>query len=377
MTGRFRESLNLAGLSALMFLACRALDLLTVAIVAGLKGSSIWKLMTGWDSGWLLSAAVHGWPHFIPTSASGMSQQSTLPWPVLVPSIGRFFGHVGGSGWIEPSLVVSNLIGGAVAAAVLTVTLGPFLGATSSLTVSALWSALPATPVLLMGYSEGVFTALAFCCLWAATRSRFVLSGIFVVLAGLAKVSVVPFAVMLVIVVLVSVARPSPARTPRWRAAVAIGLSAIGVVIWPLAIALRVHQWNGFVVSQSAWNRASAPLVDAGRWFVSAFASPTLNTWIGLVVMTAYIAAAVIVWRDRQYPLAFRVLSLIAPFFLLAVGPQLSTARELVPDPGLSAALQRSLPGKWLLVSTFAVLVVLRGCWIYVFMAAGAGSSAP
>ena len=93
--------------------------------------------------------------------------------------------------------------------------------------------------------------------------------------------------------------------------------------------------------------------------------------------MTAYIAAAVIVWRDRQYPLAFRVLSLIAPFFLLAVGPQLSTARELVPDPGLSAALQRSLPGKWLLVSTFAVLVVLRGCWIYVFMAAGAGSPAP
>jgi len=142
-------------------------------------------------------------------------------------------------------------------------------------------------------------------------------------------------------------------------------------------VALRIHQWNAYFIAQSAWDRSSAPLGDATRWLVSGFQSPTMNTWIGFIMMAAYLIAAVSVWRTRSYPLAFRVLSLSSPLFLLAVGPQVSTARELVPDPGLAAALQRWLPRTWLLGLGFLLLILLRAWWMYAFVAASAGSPPP
>lgn len=363
--------------AAVAYFALRAIDLLAFWLVARQRGQSLREMLLGWDAGWLVDTALNGWPDEIPLGAAGDPVKSTLPWPPVVPLIGRVAATVAGESAAGPALVAANVVGGACAAVLLCLLLLPFVGEGRALGTSIAWSALPATPVLLMGYSEGVFTAFAFAGLWAMTRDRYVLAGLLLLPAGLTKVTVLPFAVTLVLAAIVHRRRSGPAAMPWWRVLSAIALAGVAAVAWPAVVAVRVGAWDAFSASQSAWDRSSIPLHDAAHWLASVVRDPPLNTWIGITVMVAYLAAAVSVARDRTYPVAFRILAVASPVFLLVAGPNLATARQLLPDPALAAALRSWVRGTWTFAVVVGGLVMLGIGWILVFAAAGEGSPPP
>ncbi len=365
--------------SVLAFILLRGLDIVVFWLVARRRGISLRDQLLGWDAGWLMNAALHGWPHQLPRDAAGIVEQSTLPWPPMVPLLGRSVAPLlgDGDGGIGKALVAWNLIGGACAAALLCLALLPFLGAGRALGTSILWSALPATPVLAMGYSEGVFTAFAFASLWAMTRHRYLLAGMLLVPAGLTKVTALPFAVTLVIAVIIYRRQEGSVRMTWWRLVAAIGLAGLAVVAWPAILAVRVGSWNALTQSHTAWGRSPVPFKDVIEWVPATVRETVPNTAIGILVMTAYVVAAVVVARDRRYPMPFRVLAVASPAFLLMVGPVLSTTREMLPNPALAAAIRGWIRSRWMLATVVAGLAVLGVGWIILFAAAGPGSPPP
>ena len=359
------------------FLALRVFDLIVFAAVARHRGMTLRDQLLSWDSGWLLNAALNGWPHELPRDANGAVEQSTLPWPPLVPLAVRAASSILGDRGADAALVGMNLIGGLCSAVLLCLILMPYLGRVRAVGASILWSALPATPVLVMGYSEGVFTAFAFGALWAMTRDRYVLAGLLLVPAGLTKVTVVPFAVTLAVAVVVYRRRQDSAHMPWWRLLTVLALAGVSTVAWPAILAVRVGAWDAISQSHSAWGRDATPFGDVDDWLVSAVTDPSVNAWIGIAVMAAYLVAAVVVARDRRYPTAFRVLAVASPVFLLWAGPFISTARGVLPDPALSAAIQSWIRRGWVFGVVVAGLALLGVGWILVFAAAGPGQPPP
>lgn len=363
---------------ATTYVVLRLADLVIFGVVARSHGVSIRRLLMSWDAGWYLRSALEGYPKRVPTDAAGHALQSTMNWPPVLPSLGRLGALLlpaHPSGAASAALLAASIAGGLAAAVLLCATLLPAFGASRAIGSAVLWSALPATPVLVMGYAEGLFCALAFASLLAATRHRYVLAGALLVPAGLTRVTVLPFAVALVVAMYVDHRRSGAVSTGlMWLVG---GLAAMGSVAWPALVAWHDGSLNAFAFSQSAWARSSVPFAETAQWVWDAWQEPTPNTFIALTVLVAYGVAAFVVARDRHAPVAIRVLAAVAPAFVLASGAVSSTARYFVPDPALAIAIRRGVRRFWAVVLTVALLLGMHVAWILVFVAAPPGSPPP
>src|SRR5207342_3010746 len=116
--------------------------------------------------------------------------------------------------------------------------------------------------------------ALTFGSLWALTRRRYLLAGALLVPAGLTKATVAPFAVTLLITIVIEMVRGGRAVVSWWRAGGAIALAFVGVAIWPAWTAYRLGYWDAYAVAHSAWGRSSIPLHDTLQWLGKAIHSP-------------------------------------------------------------------------------------------------------
>jgi hypothetical protein len=358
------------------------MDLIGFWLLAVHQSRTLRDVLLSWDGAWIIATATRGWPHEIVTDASGVVQQTTWAWPPLVPLAARWAGELPGVHLIfseptGPIVIGMNLIGGLLAAVLLFSMLRASVGVSAARSTAVLWAALPATPIFLMGYADGVLVAFVFASLLLMIRHRYVLAALVLLPAGLTKASVVPFAVTLIIVVVVRRRTCGPAALSTLRALAAVGIAVLASIAWPGYVALRLGSWNAYWHAQSAWSRSGWPFQTSATWLQSAFTQPGLAIGFSVFVLAIAIVAATVVARDGRYPLAFRVSSVMVPGFLLVVGTNIGVARMTLPEPAIPAWLRRRFSRPASVIVLGVVLLLLRLAWIALFVSGSPGDPPP
>jgi len=356
-----------------VFLVLRLGDLGMMEIVARRRQVSVGGMMRSWDSWWYVQAALHGWPSHMQRYSHGGMLQSTWAWGPMFPGLIRALATPFGLHSAPVVAVGINLVCGAAAAVVLTAALRPSLSTRGAAAVAMLWASMPASPVFLLGYAEGLFMLLCFGAMWAVLRHRYLLAGVLVVLGGLTKSSVLPFAVTVAICALFAARRDASPQLSRARAAATLALSALAVIVWPAITAISLGSLRATLDVQAAWGRRGFIGLDTWYWLYHfGQTSVHLGDGLALAVFIAMFVAGILLWRDRRFPLFVRVLGLITPVFnTLAVGG-VSTIRLTLGDlamPGLTWRITKGWRGVLL---TSGVLLMLRYGWVATYVAFGA-----
>jgi len=349
----------------------RLFNLVVFALIARNQSTSVSDLLFRWDSVWLVRAAKEGWP--IPDGGlSEVSQlQTTWAWPPLAPLTGRWLSNLTGVD-VQWALAFVNVSLGAVAAVILWRVACEAFGPRVGIRAAVLWSAMPASPVLLMAYAEGLFVALAFASLLLMQRSRFVLAGLVLIPAGLTKVQVVPFAATLVVVLLYQRWQRGPGVVGSGALVFTPLLAVVSVAAWPLYVAFRFGSLNAYAQVQAAWNIWEAwPLVGTLKWSVTLVTSPNRATAFAFLALAMAIAAMLYLLKRRERSAVFTMIGVMGPLFLMAVGAGVSTVRFALSLPSIPAALGLWARSRKRFVPLLAALAVSQVAWLLIFVAAG------
>jgi len=347
----------------------RASDLLFLWVVARRDGVGLGRYLISWDAEWAFKAIQTGWPADPIRQPDGVLEQSTLAWPPLYPLTVRVAGMFVGESRTYLLMVVVNLAAGAVAMALIARLFMNQRSRAWGLYVAIIWASLPAAAVLVLGYAEGIFMLFIFAALLAASRNRWIVAGIAIAGAGLAKSSVAPFAAAIAVVALVAMWRTPMA----WRAwlgpIIALLLSAFAVVAWPAFVASRVGQIDGYAQVQQAWGWSTVPFLDSWNTLLFAGTDPTREPYIFLGSFVVMVVAAYLMWRRSEVPLVARVSGVFVPAFWAFTGAAaVATMRFLLPNPAVSW-LVASLARTWVGIAfLMLVLAVGRYLWLAVYV---------
>lgn len=351
------------------YLLLRGTDLLGFAVLGGDGDRSLGQTLTSWDGGWYERAATDGWPDRIDVAVGDTPPgQTTWAWPPLYPLAARIVALPFGDRAVTTALVVVALVCGLLAALVLSRVVRPYAGVAGGVAVALLWASMPAAPALTMAYSEGLFCLLAFAALLAATRERYVLAGAVLLAAGFVRTSTLPFAAALMIAAWCAWRGRLGRRlsTPRL---VVTSLLAIGsVAAWPVTVAVRSGELDGLAQVHAAWGRSTVPLHDTLAWVRHLGLQGWPEVALTAVVLAAALVAAVVVWRDRRYPLVFRLVGPFSLAMLVVVGLGISGIRLTLPDVALPAWVRSLLRGIVTVVVACLVLLALRWAWIGIYV---------
>lgn len=360
---------------ALMVLAAygvfRLLNLGLFAIISGSREETVLDFLLSWDSRWLIEAAEDGW--VVPQGgvAEASQVQSTWAWPPLAALLARVLSV--GLG-LDPgiSLILINVTMGAVGALFLWRVVAEILGDRLGVVAAVMWSAMPSSPVLFMGYAEGLFVAFAFAALLAMQRGSFLSSGLLLIPAGLTKLQVAPFAAALVVVVFYHRWRKGPSAVSNVGLLSTVALAGVSVLAWPAYVAFRFGVWNAYSQVQAAWNYwESIPFAGSARWLIGLTAQPNRATLFAFLAVAVAVAAVIVIVRAPRISLAFKTLSVAGPVFLLAVGAGASTVRYVLSFPAIPVALAMWARSRWQLALVMGVLLASQVAWVIVFVSAG------
>lgn len=356
----------------LAYAAFRAVDVGFFALVAARDGLSLRAVLMSWDGGWYRAIAVQGWPAEVARMANGTLEQSAWAWPPLYPILARLTSEFVGLP-VSAAFIGINVVAGGLAAVILCLSLRGPLGNRAAIMVAVAWAGMPAAPVFVMAYAEGLFIVLAFAAMWAAMRDRLLLSGALLVVAGLTKSSVLPFALALAIVAIASVRAKGVRVSQVATAAGAVILAATAVFVWPVVVGIALGSADAYGQVQAAWGRSTVPGYDTLRSVAELIQTPSIETTAGLLVTGIALAVGVLVWRDKGVPVYVRLVGVISPAFLIATGAALSSIRLLLPDPALPIAIRRVMSG-WVAITIVVVgLTATRAFWIAIYIPASAG----
>lgn len=352
----------------LAYVGLRLLDLGFFALVARRDRLGLVGVLLSWDGGWYQRALAEGWPDVVARAADGTLEQSTWAWPPLVPLLGRALSLPFGATSGGEVLLALNLVAGAAAALVLYAVLRPYVGERGAVLVSIAWASMPAAPVLLMAYAEGVFILLLFLSMGAAVRERYLLAGALLLLAGLTKSSVLPYAAALALVALAGLRRSAQPRIHPGVVTGTVALAIASVAVWPVTVAVALGGLDAYGQVQAAWGRSTIPGRDtlAAVWGLRV--EPRLDIIAGLLVTAVALGVGIAVWRDRRLPVFLRIVGVAGPVFLVATGAALSSARLLLPDPALPAFAGRLMRGPLAVAVVLGVLALLRWGWIALYV---------
>jgi hypothetical protein len=219
---------------------------------------TIGGVLNGWDAGWFLSIATHGYPSTLASSHGGGA------WAFFpgVPAVLHGLVAVTAISYIRAGEVVGVLFG---LTAVLAVWLAvrQEMGAEVADRTAILLSFFPAAYVLSMPYSEGLFLTAAALCIYLLGRRSWLLAGVAASVASLARD---PGIVLVGVCVVVGLVEVASRRT--WRPLAAILTAPIGFVLWTL------YQWHE-VGSPIAFLHAEVYWGQGLQWF----GEPLLNLW--------------------------------------------------------------------------------------------------
>lgn len=359
---------------AIVYCLARLINVLQFAWLARATERNLPAVLMDWDGQWLAQAAQAGWPGDF--SLAEPIEQSTWAWPPLVPLMARALSSASGLG-TGGALIVLAAAGGLIATWCIYFAARQSLSAAASFGIAVLWLSMPASPVLIMGYAEGVFAAFVFASLWALGRGRHLLAALLLIPAGLSKMQVVPFAIAVVFVAFMDWrrGRGSVLTVPRLLAVA--GLSAASFLLWPMTVGLYLRDMGAYSSVQSAWQRSSVPFADTWAWLQWLVSNPNRLTLASFLMMALAVVAAVVVARRNEVPLGLRLVSIFIPAFFIVIGAGMSTVRFLLPDPGLPVFLQQRLTRPWKAAVLGLLLVMLQAAWIQYFVGGGPTSMPP
>lgn len=170
-----------------IYLASRAVVAIGAAIATVVRRPDLTfvQALAGWDGGWYLAVARHGYPGEVPL-ADGEALQSTLGFFPLFPAVVRLVVAVTGIPYRPAGLLLSTAFG--AGAAVLCWLLARRLsGPDAADRGVALLCFFPGALVLSMAYSEALLLLLAIGCLIALLRERWLVAGALAALATAAR----------------------------------------------------------------------------------------------------------------------------------------------------------------------------------------------
>jgi hypothetical protein len=303
---------------------------------------TIARVIDGWDGGWYLTIAAHGYPATL-AQAQGGGRWAFYPG---VPAILHAAVVVTGMSYFRAGEVVGFVLG---LTAVLSVWLAArqALGAVAADRTAIFLCFFPAAYVLSMPYSEGLLLTAVGLCLYFLGRRSWLAAGLAASVAGLSRD---PGVVLILVCAVVGVREVVATRS--WRPLIAVVTAPLGFLAWlviqwretgnPLAF---LHagsywgqglQWFGYPV-EALWHLVSIPAI----W---GQANEVLG---GLSVLFVLITAGMIVWEyahGRGIPLSWSLYAagavLVAlgthwggsePRYVMAAFPLLAIAAVRIP----------------------------------------------
>ena len=273
-------------------------------------GVSLWQHLLEWDGGWFIRAATDGYPHGYTYRPTGELEANELAFFPLYPGLIRLLAALGAAP-AAAALMVSWLasLGAAVALHLLGTSLH---SRRAGWALVAICCSAPASVVLSMAYSEGLFLALVAGMLVAAHQRVWWAAGLLGLAASLTRPTGAAAAVALAVAAALAL-RDRETRT--WKAPVAAAVALAGVPAYLGWVALRVGDLDAwFRIQAAGWGTA----FDAGASTL-AFLGRTLSTgdgWIpvsvALILLAAAAAAGVALAGRPWLPLAvYGVLAMI------------------------------------------------------------------
>ncbi|MEJ3655894.1 hypothetical protein WEH80_23260 [Actinomycetes bacterium KLBMP 9759] len=274
---------------AWVYLAVRAIGVLTLAIMAAADRSDLISELTAWDGGWLLAIAEHGYagvPDDMLDAFGNHTPTTPLGFFPGYPAAVAAVGLLTGGNLVAAGLIVGVAAG--IAAAFALATLGEIVPGGSrraGLLLVALFAAMPMAVVLSMTYTEALFCALAAWALVGVLRRQWLLAGLCTAGAGLVRPTASALLAAVGLAALVAVIT----RKDGWRPWVGGALAATGLLGYLAYVAVQTGAWNGwFTIQRTGWGW----YVDGGGSTAAFVADMLVNgeTIFDVAVLTTLLA---------------------------------------------------------------------------------------
>ena len=217
--------------------------------------SGYFDLAQLWDAQWYRIIATQGYPLPLPMDAAGAVQQNAWAFfpgfPYTVKAVMALTSLP-----FSPAAVLLNVVLGGCAVVVLLRLLQRVAGRRAGLGAVVLLAALPSAPVLQIAYSESLaLLLLALALLWLVER-RYALTAVVVLLLSLTRPVVAPFAVVVLVHLIVRWRgrRTDPFPAQQQAQVVALGFfSAVSSLIWPVVVQVATGVPSAYTRIQGAW----------------------------------------------------------------------------------------------------------------------------
>jgi hypothetical protein len=351
------------------FAAVSCLQLVVLAwMTSGGRGSIMSRLLA-WDAVWYLQIARDGYAQHVDVAQAGSlephgQEVAFLP---LYPYTVRLVHLVTGLGLDSAAVVTAWVASSAAAVLVFHLVAGLYDRRTASIAVALLGSQ-PMSLVLLMGYAEGLFIALAAGALLAAHRGAWWWAASCSLLAGLTRAGGVAVAAALA---LAAAQWLWQRRTWDARVVGAVLLGALGTPAYLCSVALRTGRLDGwFAVQRIGW----ATRLDWGASTFSFLATTFQSSdgWVPVsvaILLVASVVTVVVAAMLHIWPPLVAYGGLIVALALLQSNYFHSKPRLLVPALVLvlpASIVLRRFPSR--AVATVLFTAALLGTWYGAYM---------
>ncbi|MFF2526382.1 hypothetical protein [Streptomyces liangshanensis] len=319
---RIRSTARLAAPALALFVAIRALCLVTLVVWSRLAGHSAHELLARrWDSLWYVRVADLGYGYTL-HAPDGRDLSSMAFFP-LYPWLEKALSAVLFVSPADAGLLVSALASVAAAWGLFAVAAHCYDRATGVVLVG-LWAALPVGVVQSMAYSESLFVALAAWGLYAVLTGRWIVAGSLACLAGLTRP--VGLAVSAALIVTAALGAREARRTgrpttpPAWRILAGCVLAPLGAVGYILWVGTRQGGLFGYLDVQAGWGNGFDGGLAFARFLADGLTGTPSAALAAVILVALLLLAAWPHWigaRQLQPP-ALLVYSAVVT--LLAVG---------------------------------------------------------
>ncbi|WP_395242662.1 hypothetical protein ACGGZK_10755 [Agromyces sp. MMS24-K17] len=363
----------------LVYLGARAVSAVFLLVLAAGQGQNawtdaqpdLWQYSQLWDAHWYRLIGLYGYPAELPLTDDGRVGENAWAFLPMYPAIVRLL-ELAWVPWPVGSVLVS-FAAGLGTALVLHRLMSRFLEPDRAMYAVVLFCVAPVSPILQVGYAEGLGLLLLAVALLLLVDRRYGWLLPVVLVWAFTRPGTLAFALALGLHWLVrwfTRARdPFPVRE-RWQAAGAAVFAGVMGLAWPLIAWAGTGDPRAYTDTELAWRSAylgPVELVPFTAWFQGG--DWWLHQPLGTIVPIALIIGfALVLWSpwarrlgvDLRLWLGSYALYLLAVFF-----PQSSTFRILAPMFPLVGVL--AIPrARWYRWSLVIVMLALQYWWLTV-----------
>jgi hypothetical protein len=292
----------------------------------GPRKPSFFEVWNYSDGEWYLTLAANGYPDLVANPQCGLETPPRPDWstekhckhkyaffplyPLAIAALASFLPLT------AAAFVVTAMIGVAASACLVVLFARCFPGRDrDALTAAALFFLYPFAIFYQLYFSESLFlllSVLAFVCAWRRNWIAMLAAGALLASARPLGILIVP--PLLLVVLEVTRGR---AQRERWLGVACALLVPLGLVPFALLNHVRTGDWHFFSTAQELWGYENAAL-GANLWknvVGAALAFPSLpwhrfhKSRLDYLIMLAFGAVLVAMWRDRRFPRALTLWS--------------------------------------------------------------------